>query len=47
MILKIIDVIRFLLATLVGASTIAVFFLLVKRDLKDKFNEKNNRSIKT
>ena len=47
MIEKVIDAIRFLLAILVAVSTIAVFFLLVKKDLKDKLDEKNNLSIKT
>ena len=47
MIVKIIDAIRFLLAILVAVSTIAAFFLLVKKDLKDKFDEKNYRSNKT
>jgi hypothetical protein len=36
MIVKIIDAIRFVLAILVAISTMAVFFLLVKKDLKDK-----------
>jgi hypothetical protein len=39
MIVKIIDAIRFLLAILIAVSTIAVFFLLVKKDLKDKSDD--------
>jgi hypothetical protein len=36
MIIKIMDAIRFVLAILVAISTMAIFFLLVKKDLKDK-----------
>jgi hypothetical protein len=36
MIVKIMDVIRCVLAILVAISTMAAFFLLVKNDLKDK-----------
>jgi hypothetical protein len=47
MVVKVIDAIRFLLAILVLVSTIAVFFLLVKKDWRDKLDEKSNPSIKT
>jgi hypothetical protein len=36
MIIKIMDAIRFVLAILVAISTMAIFFLSVKKDLKDK-----------
>ncbi len=36
MIVKIINAIRFLLPIVIAISTMAVFFLLVKDDLKDK-----------
>jgi hypothetical protein len=36
MIVKIIDAIRLVLAILVAISTMVGFFLLVKKDLKDK-----------
>jgi hypothetical protein len=36
MVVKVMDAIRFVSAILVAISTMAVFFLLVKKDLKDK-----------
>jgi hypothetical protein len=38
MILKIMDIIRFALAIIVALTMMAVFLLLVKKDLKETFN---------
>jgi hypothetical protein len=45
MIVKIIDAIRLLFAILVAVSTIAVIFLLVKKNLKDKLDKKQSKAV--
>jgi hypothetical protein len=41
MILKIMDIIRFALAIIVALTMMAVFLLLVKKDLKETFNNRD------
>ncbi len=41
MILKIMDIIRFALAIIVALTMMVVFLLLVKKDLKETFNNRD------
>jgi len=41
MILKTMDIIRFALAIIVALTTMVVFLLLVKNDLKETFNNRD------